>query len=213
MTLRTWIYVGITALLLVTVAVTCSYESGVSHGKSIVLVQHDDSVHKADQKAINAQLHVTDSVETLAREALMERDSAQKELERAQAKRDTAKSFATGARALFTLHGDTATVNGLDYVLPVTVSTYIRLSDTANVKQRDLDAIRATAMSNDSLVIARLLGLNAQKDTVISLQKAALDHDEGEIKDLKAEKSPRFGLKSGLVAGASLAVLILHFIR
>ena len=208
---RLWIYGAVVGLLLLAFATTCGYERGVSHGKSVALVGRDDSVHKADKALIASLVQRNQVADGLTKEAIMERDTALVKLERAQARRDTSRAFATAERNRFTLKGDTAVIDGLAYVIPSTVTTYIRLSDTALAKQGELDAIRAEADSNSSRTIARLLASVATKDTLIEAQRIAILHDEGEIKDLKQQKAPRLTFTHGVVIGAVIIGALLHF--
>lgn len=213
MSIRNWVNVVIGALLLLTAASTCGYERGKSVGNSEALIAKDDSLRQVDRDLIAIQTHRADSVSVLAKEALMERDTALVKLERAQARRDTSRSFALAERTRFTLNGDTASVNGISYVLPKTVATYVRFSDTAFSKQGELDAETAHVDTNSAKTIARLLNLSATKDTVISLQGSLITQDEREIADLKAMKTPRFTVVHGLVAGIVIAASLLHFVK
>lgn len=212
-TTRLWIYGAIVGILLLAFATTCGYERGKTVERSIVLVQHDDSVAK-----VNARKNSLDSLKIKAQSdslkaVLMERDSLAKQVQKAQRQKDTALAFASTERKAFTLKGDTAIVNGLAYVLPVTVSTYVRLSDTAFAKQGQLDAIEAQADSNSSRTIARLESLHTADTTLITDQRVAIAQKDGEIKDLKAQKSPRFGFKSGLALGVAIVATLVHFVK
>jgi len=185
----------------------------VSHGESITNIAHDDSVNKA-----NARKTSLDSIKAKAQSdslkvVLMERDSLAKQLQKAQRQKDTALAFVSTERREFVLHGDTAVINGQDYVLPVTISTYVRLSDTAFKKQGDLDAIEAQADSNASRTIARLESLHEADTTLITDQRVTIAQQSGEIRDLKAAKAPRFGFKSGLAVGAAIVATLAHFIK
>lgn len=214
---RLWIYGAIAGILILGAATTCGYERGVSHGKSVALISRDDSVRKDDKTLIASLVQRAHVADALTKEAIVERDTALVRLERAQARRDTSRKFAKAERDRFTLKGDTATIDALDYVLPQTITTYIRLEDTAYKKQGELDAIHAEADSNASRTIARLLASNATKDTLIETQRVALLHSEGEIKDLKAEKAPRLSFVQGVIAGSlgllAVARTIAHFVR
>lgn len=217
MTVRTWTLIVIAAFLVLASATTCGYQRGVSHGKSVALVAKDDSIRKVDAQTIHRLTQTVHDKDVLAHEALMERDTAVVKLGRARARRDTSLAFANAERQRFTLNGDTAVINGLSYVLPVTVSTYVRLTDTYKAKQGELDAMAAEVDSNASRTIARLLDVKAAQDTLILSQGVALAHDAGEIKDLKAQRAPRLGFRTGLSIGAAsvltLVLTLSHFVK
>jgi len=213
MTFRVKLYLAIAAVLFCVFATTCGYERGVSHGQSITNVAHDDSLAKVNAKRISLDSIKAKAQSDSLKAVLMERDSLAKQLQKAQRQKDTALSFTVHERQAFVLHGDTAVINGQSYVLPVTISTYVRLSDTAFKKQGDLDAITAQADSNASRTIARLESLHTADTTLITDQRVTIAQQSGEIKDLKAAKAPRFGFKSGLAVGAAIVATIAHFIK
>jgi len=213
MTFRVKLYLAIVAVLAVALFGIYERHSGLVVGTQQTLIAHDDSLNK-----VNARKTSLDSIKAKAqsdslRVVLMERDSLAQLVQKAQRQKDTALSLVSTERREFVLKGDTAEINGQKYVLPVTISTYVRLSDTAFKKQGDLDAIEAEADSNASRTIARLESLHTADTTLITDQRVTITQQAGEIKDLKAAKAPRFGFKSGLVAGLAIVAAFVHFVQ
>ena len=189
MTFRVKLYLAIVAVLAVALFGIYEHHSGLVVGTQQALIAHDDSLAKVNAKRISLDSIKAKAQSDSLKAVLVERDSLAKQIQKAQRQKDTALSFTVHERQAFVLHGDTAVINGQSYVLPVTVSTYVRLSDTAFKKQGELDAIEAQVDSNASRTIARLESLHTADTTLITDQRTTIAQQNGEIKDLKAAKS------------------------
>lgn len=180
--------VGLAVLVVVVLAAAGAfalYERGLHTG------QRGEKIHALDTARVTAEKKLEAHVD----EAKLLDTTAKQQVRRFNVSRDRSNE----ARRKITLLGDTATVAGTKQVLLPEIADYIRASDSTRLQGIMAIAALAKADSAKSIVIADQVGIHKI--------------DTAEVKELKAQKMPRIGFKTGVAVGIVIVVaggLLIH---